>query len=436
MYPLAPSKVYVLERATQDAACVARMERLLGGLAHRPPVVTITDANLGEVVEELSQLWPPREVPAGQVRSYMRPLVLTTMDLSYRRPDLGPLLARCPPGTSRGTLAAIYGHMTTAVDQHPYHLDQRQNCVCWPTYNFGTMVGCPHGCQYCHAGRAGAYIAIALNLEAYMEAVVRPVIEANPWNKVYRMILGGADLITFEPEYGLFDLFARTLARYEGRWGHFHTSSSNVEWLADLAHRDRLVGVWSTTCEAAARGFEPGTGAAIDRFVAARKCQEMGIPVRFKFKPTMPVQNWREEYSAIIERALALTRPESIGFCLYMWNTYERMAETLDRDLLDQGYVRAAYEARDEMRKQRCGPFPHHVRKEVYQFLIREVRRWDPETLLYVSTETREMWDELKDELGQDPRSYVCACSSVAVPGGRLALSPAFRYSTYHPTPL
>ena len=56
--------------------------------------------------------------------------------------------------------------------------------------------------------------------------------------------------------------------------------------------------------------------------------------------------------------------------------------------------------------------------------------------LLYVSTETREMWDELKDELGQDPRCYVCGCSSVAVPGRRLGLSPGFRFSTYSPTPV
>ena len=44
--------------------------------------------------------------------------------------------------------------------------------------------------------------------------------------------------------------------------------------------------------------------------------------------------------------------------------------------------------------------------------------------------------DELKDELGQDPECYVCGCSSVAVPGRRLALSPTFRRSTYAPTPM
>jgi len=90
----------------------------------------------------------------------------------------------------------------------------------------------------------------------------------------------------------------------------------------------------------------------------------------------------------------------------------------------------------DAMRGKRQAPFPHHLRKEVYQFLIREVRRWNSDVLLYVSTESREMWDELKDKLGQDPRAYVCGCSSVAVPGRKLALSKAFRYSTYHPTPM
>ena len=437
MYRLTPTKVYVLDRVQDDQRCVTRMERMLDALGRKPAgVVCITEKNLPGVVGELATLWPPDTVPPDHVRSFMRPLVFTTMDLSFNRPDLQPLLDRCPPGTSPDIVKKIYGHMTTAIDQHPHNLDQRNNCVCWPTYNFGTMSGCPHGCLYCGYGREGKFIAIALNIEEYMEKVVRPVIEANPWNKVFRMILEGADLIAFEPEYGLHDLFTRTLAQYEDRWGHFHTASSNVEWMADLPHRDRLVGVWSVTCEAVARDIEPGTGRAIDRIEAARKCQEMGIPVRYKFKPVIPVRNWREEYAWIIEQALKRTKPESVGFCLYIWNTYESMAKSLDLALLDPECVEAARAARDEMKGMRTGPFPHQVRKEIYRFFIREVRRWDKDVLLYVSTETREMWDELKDELGQDPRSYICGCGSAAVAGRRLALSPGFRYSTYNPTPV
>jgi DNA repair photolyase len=380
-------------------------------------------------------MWPPPEQGNGTPVSYRRPLVFTTMDLSYKRADLRPLVERCPEGTSLGTLTSIHGYMTTAIDQHPYNRDYPEGCVCWPTYNFGTVQGCSHGCLYCGQGRAGKFLSIALNLEAYMQQVVGPVIEANPWNRVFRMILGGADLITFEPEYGLFDLFTKKLAEYEERYGHFHTTSSNVAWLDDLPHKDRLVGVWSTMCETAAREIETGTGNALDRIDAARKVQDMGIPVRYKLKPIIPVKGWREEYAALLEASVKRTQPESIGFCLYIWNTYASMADTLPLDKLDGDCVAAARDSAERMAGDRRGPFPHEVRKEIYQHMIREVRRWDPDVKLYVCTESRLMWDELKDELGQDPLNYVCGCGSAAIPGGGLALSRGFRYSTYSPTP-
>ncbi len=437
MYQLTPLKIFALDRVYHDAECFERMERILAGIGRNPrDVARITDNNLSEVVAELETLWPPEVVPAGQVRSFLRPLIFTTMDLSVRRLDLRPLLKRCPAGTSLAMLETIHGHLTTAIDQHPHHLDRKNNCVCWPTYNFGTMRGCPHGCLYCSAGREGKALTVALNIEEYMEKVVKPVIEANPWNRVFRMILDGADLITFEPEYGLHALFAKTLAHYEDRWGLFHTGSSNVDWLADLPHRDRLVGVWSVTCEAVARDIEPGTGRAIDRVEAARKCVAMGIPARFKFKPVIPVRHWREEYARIIEQALKRVRPESMGFCLYIWNSYENLTRTLNPDLLNPECLEAARAAQEQMRDQRCGPFPHETRRDIYRFLIREARRWDRDIPLYLSTETREMWDELQSELGQDPARYICGCSSVAAPGRRLALSPGFRHSTYYPTPV
>ena len=437
MYPLTPLKMYMLDRVQDDPRCVARLERMVTALGRElGEVVVITEENLGEVVTELQQLWPPETVPAGCTRTYMRPLVFTTMALSARRPDLKPLLKRCPEGTSLGTLGSIYGHMTAAIEQHPHILDQRNNSVCWPTFNVGTVEGCSHGCQYCGSGRTRKSLTVALNLEDYMENIVGPLIESYPWNKVFRMIMSGADLITLEPEYGLHDLFTRKLAEYDDRYGHFHTVSSNVDWMADLPHRDRLVGVWSTTCEAVAERFEPGAGKAIDRVEAARKCQAMGIPVRYKFKPIIPVRGWRESYADFIEQALERTQPESIGFCLYIWNSFESMETTLGLEHLDPECVQAARDSADTMKGVRAGPFPHDTRAEIYRFFIEQVRRWDKDVLLYISTETREMWDELKDELGQDPMCYVCACSSVAVPGGKLALSPGFRYSTYSPTPL
>ena len=435
MYALTPLKVYAMDRVKEDPRCVDRMERMIAALGNEPEVVWVTDESLPDVATELQSLWSPGVQGNGSPASFRRPLVFTTMDFSYHRPDLKPLLKQCPEGTSLATLTSMHGYMPVAIDQHPHARDQKENCVCWPTYNFGTVLGCSHGCLYCGQGRGGKFLSIALNLEEYMEQVVGPVIEANPWNRVFRMILNGADLISFEPEYGLFDLFTKKLAEYEDRYGHFHTTSSNVDWLDGLQHKDRLVGVWSTTCETAARKIETGTGEAIDRIDAARKVQDMGIPVRYKLKPIMPVKGWREEYAWLLEQSVKRTEPESIGFCLYIWSTYEAMKNTLPVEILDEDCVTAARESADEMAGDRAGPFPHAVRKEIYQHMIREVRRWDKDVKLYVCTESRQMWDELRDELGQDPLSYVCGCGSAAVPGGTMGLSRGFRYSTYSPTP-
>jgi hypothetical protein len=119
MYALRPMKVYAMERVKDDPRCVARMERILGGLGNHPELMWITDESLPEAVSELQAMWPPPEQGNGTPESYRRPLVFTTMDLSYKRADLRPLVERCPEGTSLGTLTSIHGYMTTAIDQHP-----------------------------------------------------------------------------------------------------------------------------------------------------------------------------------------------------------------------------------------------------------------------------------------------------------------------------
>ncbi|MBP8953315.1 MAG: hypothetical protein KBI47_13040 [Armatimonadetes bacterium] len=67
--------------------------------------------------------------------------------------------------------------------------------------------------------------------------------------------------------------------------------------------------------------------------------------------------------------------------------------------------------------------FPHHFRKEVDQHLIREARRWSQDVKLFLSTASREMWEEPQGELGQDPRWVLRGRSPVAPPGGRLTMT-------------
>ncbi len=149
--------------------------------------------------------------------------------------------------------------------------------------------------------------------------------------------------------------------------------------------------------------------------------------------PIIPVKTWREDCAAVIRDMFERSKPESVGFCVYMWNSFKSMSDTLDLDLMDPEMVTAARESADEMAGVITGPFPHEARAEVYRTLASEVRKYDEDVLLFISTESREMWDEMAPILGQDPKYFFCGCSSVALPGRKLALSKDCPHSTFAP---
>ncbi|MEA3401930.1 MAG: hypothetical protein U9R79_11905 [Armatimonadota bacterium] len=431
MYDLKPARVYALADVLNDELSLRRMERMLAAMGlNREDVSVFEPAHLPAVVEDLFEAWSPEEVLSGQEGCFRRPLIFTRIRIEEEPPELDELLQACPEGTAKSQLLHALGFIELVRHSHPREDDWEKDYVCWPTMDFGTMIGCPHGCQYCGHGKSGRFIAVGVNLEEYMQRVVAPTVEENQWQRCFRMIGWGADHICWEPEYDCMRPFLQTLAERD-RYGYFHSTSENVDWIAELPHRDRLIAIWSTTCETVAREIEPGSGRAVGRIEAARRLQQMGIPVRFKFKPMIPIRGWREEYAQIIEQMLALTEPESIGFCVIMWNTMASLEQKIDLKLLEPEYVQAARDAADELEGVITGPFPHEVRAEVYRYLIEQVRRWDEQVPLYISTESREMWDEMAGELGQRPETFFCGCSSVALPGRTLAVSKDCPHSTY-----
>lgn len=431
MYALKPSRIYMLESLRCDSDAMQRVSRIVRSAGWKPKDVrVIDDGNLYDVVREL-QSWPSADLVEGVPAEHQRPLVFTRLRCGATRED-DPRWTTRPEDVSEGVLAHVLGYLDPVVDFHTYASDAERNMVCWPTRDFGVMHGCPHGCFYCGDGKFGRYLVIGANIEEYAEKIIGPTIDSTPQQRCFRMIGWQADIIALEPEYGVFDVFLAELARRD-RYGYFHTNSDHVDWIGTLPHRDRLIGVWSMACDATARLIEPGSPSPDARIEAARKCQEWGVPVRFKFKPMVPVRNWKEEYASLIERIFERTRPETIGFCLLIWMPLERVRQWIGLDLLDPAYVAAAEAAEEEMNEQTHAPFPHHVRAEIYRFLIAEVRRWDNRVPIFLSTETREMWAELEDEIGQSAQSFMCGCNPIQLPGPKLQYTEGIRRSTYFP---
>lgn len=431
MYALKPLKVYLLKGAADEANARARMERILNAVDYPvSDVVEFSAETLPEVSEEVVAQWPPRDVPEGMYESWLRPLVFTKIKFTPERPAFEELAAACADGFGLGSIRDFLGYIDNYRPYHQRENDRDVDMVCWPTWDFGVMVGCPHGCHYCGAGRSGRYLALGLNLEDFVEHVVEPKVLKESWQKCFRLISWGADVPAFEPEYGAFEVYLNKLAELD-RYGYFHSNSDNMDWVEGLTNRDRLIGIWSISGEGQARLLEPGAPSASARVDAMAKLTKWGVPFRPKFKPTIPVRTWREDNAACIADIFARSKPESIGFCVYMWNTFESMSNMFDLELLDPEMVAAARDSAEEMNGVRVGPFPHEARAEIYRFMAAEVRKHDQQVPIFLSTESRAMWTELAPELGQDPKYFFCGCSSVALPGRKMALSKGCPHSTY-----
>ena len=116
-----------------------------------------------------------------------------------------------------------------------------------------------------------------------------------------------------------------------------------------------------------------------------------------------------------------------------MWMDVDHLKEIIPTDLLDPEFLGAAEAEESNMKGVRTGPFPPEVRETIYRFFIAEIRKHDREVPIYLSTETREMWDTLEDVIGQKGSAFFCGCSPVAPPGRRLQLSEDCPCSTYGP---
>lgn len=286
--------------------------------------------------------------------------------------------------------------------------------ICRSRYQFDTIYGCPHGCQYCTGGKVAV---IFTNIEEFVEKQVVPTAVRNPWQKVFLFNACLTDELCFEPEYGLSKLLAEYFASTTDQYWLIHTKSANVASLLELDHAGHTILLWSLTSETVSRVIEPGSASTEERIEAARQCQEAGYPVRFKFKPIVPVRNWRTECRHMIEMVFARTRPESIGLCMIAWMSAEELAGTIDTSLLDPDCVKAMNDSAEAMKDTVTGPFPHEVRSEVYSFFFDEVRRHDRDVPVYLCTESPQMWGEFAPRLGANPENYVCGCGPQCPPG-------------------
>ena len=412
MYSVSPNKAYVFEPVWQDALCAARAERVLQAIA-APEVVTITDRDLPGIIQD--NHWvniPARGNSLGPDEDPVFVLNVLRLDAGQGEKLVDDILEQCPEGTTKHLVGRLLGTSWTACSGP---ICSRE-LICRRTNEFHTIDGCLHRCTYCSAA-GNQVVTLAMNLEEFVDKTLDKIVRDNPWQKVFRYQTQVSDALAFEPEYGASKVFGDYFAGLDDRYLLLHTSSGNTDHLLDLGHQDHTMVVWSLTSETVSREMEARSGTTEERIEAARRCNEAGYTVRFKFKPIVPVKDWRPECAAMIEHMFEATQPDVLSLCVLMWMKPEEFDQLFDPETFDPEYVKALHDNADEMRDRPCGPFPDHVRTEIYSFFIDEIRKHSDSVPVSLSTETKEVWDVLGPRLGCTPHNYVCGCGAKCTPG-------------------
>jgi spore photoproduct lyase len=410
MYTVSPERLYAMDFALRDERNVARFERLVRAMGREPAEVPIIGKeDLPEVIRASGWI--------GEVRQGAYPyahdpdVVFGAFEWAtpQQRAEVykSDLFRRCAEAhTTYGDCAQGYYHsrilaMLGAAPFHHYEQRPRWDpkIVCWSLHDIHSGWGCFHRCAYCQRGSA---YAIMLNVEEFVEHVDGLLAES-PWQDTIRYDVE-QDVLAIEPEYGACRLLVEDFARREGRYLILFSKSANVDFLLPLEHRGHTIMLWTLTTRSVSRRIEPRTATMEERLEAARRCQEAGYTVRFKFKPIVPLREWREETTEMLERLFEAVQPDNLSMEVVFFDSVAEMDANIGLDNLDPRFVDAAREAERtegpwDQARNGPRPFTSEVKQEIYEHFLAESRRLSPSTPITLCAETQRMWNALGDTI-------------------------------------
>jgi spore photoproduct lyase len=271
------------------------------------------------------------------------------------------------------------------------------NVRCCPYYKLVPVSnGCPYYCTYCYLTyvyrKFSPFIKININTEM-MFRQIRKALNDTDGNVSFNMgeML---DSLALDHITCLTTMLVPFFAGFKRAFLMLLTKSNNISNLLAVEPNDQTIVSWSLNSQQMIEQYEVGTADLDERIEAARKCQERGYRIRFRIDPGILYSNWQEGYTDLIQKALAIVKPENItlgmlrllpGHFHLALGAYGKRT----RELWDHNFVRGSSDGKLR--------YPPNERVEFYTFLIDTIRSFDKDVSISLCRETPEIWSLFKD---------------------------------------
>lgn len=170
----------------------------------------------------------------------------------------------------------------------------------------------------------------------------------------------------------------------------FKTKSNKVEQFLDLPTIGNTTVSWSINAAAVIEKEEHGTASLTERLTAAQKCLDKGFKIAFHIDPMIWHPDWKKNYALLAQELNQRFKAEdvhvvSLGTLRFQPEQRHMMRERFGLN----SYVTSAEMFKGEGDKLR---YDAALRTEMFQFMIGEMKRFNPKWNMFLCMETPETW--------------------------------------------
>ncbi len=266
-----------------------------------------------------------------------------------------------------------------------------QEYLCCNYQVINETTGCPLDCAYCI-------------LQGYMDSSVLTVYanyekifdEFDDFQRKYpkRIIRIGtgelADSLALEKYSNISQLLIPYFQKKKGVFFELKTKTDHIDFLRPFARKvDNLVLSWSLNTEQAINKAEFKTAALDERLQAAVKAQEMGFKLSFHFDPIVHHENWKENYSAVLDKLFS-----AVDHCKIVWISIGGLRMPPDLKPIIKERFPETHIIRDEqiIAKDRKLRYFKPLRYEMFKHIYDGIRRYSGDVFVYFCMEDKDIW--------------------------------------------
>jgi len=277
---------------------------------------------------------------------------------------------------------------------------------CQPYYKLVPISnGCPYYCTYCYLAfvyrKYAPFIKININYDSMFKQIRKAI--SNSSGKTSFNMGEMLDSLALDHITNLTTMLIPFFSGFSKSFLMLLTKSNNIDNLLAIEPNEQTVVSWSLNSRRMIETYEPGTASLNERIEAARLCQEHGYRIRIRIDPGILYEDWKAEYSDLIQKTLSVIGPENVtlGMLRLLPGHFHLAAEAYGdraRKLWNHNFVKGASDGKLR--------YPPKERVEYYTYLIDVIRSFDKHISISLCRETPEIWSIFKDRC--EPRKCNC----------------------------